>query len=151
MTKIKKQNISPFFFFLSEKMETENGNSLATYMHCFVTGPSSILAVRIAKFVPLRKPIRILLFIKDQFAHIIKDISKSRKSTLYRFLFKTCNIWVRFYWFIILSKKRFYNISSELEYHTTGGVLWWSLCFIQRHVNTALQDERPFTVCFFFF
>ena len=32
----------------------------------------SILAVRIAKFGPLRGPIRMLLFTLDQFSHIIK-------------------------------------------------------------------------------
>ena len=93
--KLKNRIFLAFFFlflFMSEKMETENGNSLATYMHCFVTGPSSILAVRIAEFVPLRGPIRILLFIMDQFANSIKDISKSRKSTLYRLLLKIFNI-----------------------------------------------------------
>ena len=34
----------------------------------------SILAVRIAKYGPLREPIRMLLFTLDQFSHIITDV-----------------------------------------------------------------------------
>lgn len=40
LTSLNKKNISCIFLFMSEKKETENGKSLATYVCCFVTAPS---------------------------------------------------------------------------------------------------------------
>ena len=53
---------------MSGKLETENEKEFGNpYM---LLRDRSILAVRIAKFGPLREPIRILLFISDQFGYV---------------------------------------------------------------------------------
>ena len=67
------KNISRIFLFMSEKMETENGNSPSGNLYTLLRNRSILASCKIR--TRLREPIRILLLISDQFAYIINDLN----------------------------------------------------------------------------